>query len=85
MRVKRIDHDGPHQVFEVMIHQNENRMRVRACNLDEKKDYFEINVRSKEEIKKVLEQFENDYSKLAQNLRIMTDVMVLLNPVSISP
>ena len=51
-----------------------------ATNLVDTQDYFEIKVSGKDDIRKVIEKFGMDFNTIADSLRIMNDVMVLLNP-----
>jgi hypothetical protein len=53
---------------------------VVATNLDDTRDYFEIKVNGRDEVAKVLNKFSYSYELIAESLRIMNDVMVLLNP-----
>ena len=46
----------------------------------DKRDYFEINVDGTEEVNGVINRFDHNYLLIANSLRIMNDVMVLLNP-----
>lgn len=66
--------------FEVVIWHYADRMSIIAYNLNDKRDFFEINVDSNEEVQNVLKKFEFNYLLIADSLRIMNDVMVLLNP-----
>ena len=56
------------------------KFKVIATNLEDTRDYFEIKVDGTEEISRVMEKFHWDYNLIAESLRIMNDVMVLLNP-----
>jgi len=56
------------------------KFKVIATNLEDTHDFFEIKVNGEEEIVKVLEKFHYDFNLMADSLRIMNDVMVLLNP-----
>ena len=51
-----------------------------ATNLVDQRDYFEIKVNGPEEVQRVLDKFGNNLNTIADSLRIMNDVMVLLNP-----
>ena len=51
-----------------------------ATNLADTRDYFEIKVNGKDEIQKVMDKFQNNFDLIAESLRIMNEVMVLLNP-----
>ena len=51
-----------------------------ATNLVDTCDYFEIKVNGADEIVKVMEKFSADFELISSSLRIMNDVMVLLNP-----
>ena len=51
-----------------------------ATNIQDTRDYFEIKVNGQEEIARVLQKFQGDLNLIADSLRIMNDVMVLLNP-----
>lgn len=59
--------------------QNEMFLVV-ATNLEDTRDYFEIKVNGTEEVSKVMAKFSHSYELIAESLRIMNDVMVLLNP-----
>ena len=82
MRENKQDVPGPHQKFEVaMTHDKQKqKFKVIATNLEDTRDYFEIKVDGTEEISRVMEKFHWDYNLIAESLRIMNDVMVLLNP-----
>jgi len=56
------------------------KFKIVATNLKDTHDYFEIKVDGEEEIARVLEKFRYDFNLIADSLRIMNDVMVLLNP-----
>jgi len=56
------------------------KFKVVATNLEDTHDYFEIKVDGQDEIARVLQKFQWDYNLIAGSLRIMNDVMVLLNP-----
>jgi hypothetical protein len=56
------------------------RFLIVATNLVDTQDYFEIKVSGKDDIRKVIEKFGMDFNTIADSLRIMNDVMVLLNP-----
>ena len=60
--------------------QQRQKFKVIATNLEDTRDYFEIKVDGQEEISRVMEKFQWDYNLIADSLRIMNDVMVLLNP-----
>ena len=68
--------------FEVAITHShaEEKFLIVATNLADTRDYFEIKVTGAEEIAKVLEKFGMNFDTIADSLRIMNDVMVLLNP-----
>ena len=51
-----------------------------AVNLSDQRDYFEIKVEGSEDVEKVLNKFQYSYQMISQSLRIMNEVMVLLNP-----
>lgn len=72
----------PHQQFEVVInHDKQNeKFLVVATNLVDTRDYFEIKVNGHEEICRVMDKFQWNFDLIADSLRIMNDVMVLLNP-----
>ena len=53
---------------------------ILATNLDDSRDYFEIKVNGRDEIAKVMAKFQGNFNLIAESLRIMNDVMVLLNP-----
>lgn len=53
---------------------------VVATNLADTRDYFEIKVTGAEEIKRVMDKFQSNFDSICESLRIMNDVMVLLNP-----
>ena len=68
-----------------MTHDQERqKFKVIATNLEDTRDYFEIKVNGSEEIAGVMEKFQWDYNLIAVSLRIMNDVMVLLNPRMLS-
>ena len=56
------------------------KFKVVATNLEDTHDYFEIKVDGQDEIARVLQKFHYDFNLIADSLRIMNDVMVLLNP-----
>ena len=56
------------------------RFLVVATNLADTRDYFEIKVNGKDEIQKVMDKFQHNFDLIAESLRIMNEVMVLLNP-----
>eukprot|EP00354_Favella_ehrenbergii_P005309 CAMPEP_0170451924 /NCGR_PEP_ID=MMETSP0123-20130129/1002_1 /TAXON_ID=182087 /ORGANISM="Favella ehrenbergii, Strain Fehren 1" /LENGTH=140 /DNA_ID=CAMNT_0010713775 /DNA_START=1276 /DNA_END=1698 /DNA_ORIENTATION=- len=82
IRENKQDVPGPHQKFEVaMTHDKlRQKLKVIATNLEDTRDYFEIKVDGNEEIKRVMDKFHWDFNMIADSLRIMNDVMVLLNP-----
>ena len=82
MRENKVDHPGPHQRFEVVISNDEQSeiFLVVATNLEDTRDYFEIKVNGTDEVAKVMAKFSHSYELIAESLRIMNDVMVLLNP-----
>jgi len=77
-----MDLPGPHQQFEVAIthDQSNQKFLVVATNLEDTRDYFEIKVNGADEVAKVLGKFQFNFDLIADSLRIMNDVMVLLNP-----
>ena len=81
-RENKADGPGPHTEFTVVIHLNQGMLVIRATIVESTRDYYEIIVRGEDDVKKVLEQFGQNYNLIANSLRIMNDVMVLLNPVS---
>ena len=82
MRENKRDAEGPHQSFEVVITLDEDNEKflVVATNLEDTRDYFEIKVNGAEEISKVMAKFSSNFDLIAESLRLMNDVMVLLNP-----
>ncbi len=82
VRENKQDHEGPHQSFEVAITHDEanEKFLVVATNLADTRDYFEIKVNGGEEIKRVMDKFQANNDSICESLRIMNDVMVLLNP-----
>ena len=64
----------------MLIWHAEERMSIIAYNLNDRRDFFEINVDGKEEVNSVMKKFELNYLLISDSLRIMNDVMVLLNP-----
>ena len=56
------------------------KFKVIATNLEDTRDYFEIKVEGTDEISRVMDKFRWDFNVIADSLRIMNDVMVLLNP-----
>ena len=66
--------------FEVAIYHLPGKMSIIASNVNDKKDFFEINVEGTEDVDNVLKKFEFNYLLIADSLRLMNDVMVLLNP-----
>lgn len=79
-RVNKVDARGPHLQFEVSIALSPEVLLIRAYHLDTKDDFFEIKVEGQKEVKAVLNQFGYNYMFIARSLRIMGEVMVLLNP-----
>ena len=69
-------------MFEVAITYDEpnEKFLVVATNSEDTRDYFEIKVNGQEEIAKVLSKFHHNFDLIAESLRIMNEVMVLLNP-----
>ena len=66
--------------FEVRIDHTTTRLSIVSTNVKDRKDFFEINVDTAEEVENVLKKFDFNYLLIADSLRIMNDVMVLLNP-----
>ena len=52
---------------------------VRASNIEET---YEIDIKGQKNIKNVMKRFDNEYMMIVDNLRIMGDALVLLNPIS---
>ena len=52
---------------------------VRASNIEES---YEIDIKGQKNIKNVMKRFDNEYMMIVDNLRIMGDALVLLNPIS---
>jgi hypothetical protein len=52
---------------------------VRASNREET---YEIGITGQKNIKNVMKRFDNEYMMIVDNLRIMGDALVLLNPIS---
>ena len=53
---------------------------INAVSDNEKRDLFEIEINGMKKINFMLQQFQHDYSKIAENLRIIENRMVLVNP-----
>ena len=66
--------------FEVAIWHGQGKMSIIASNMQDKRDFFEINVDGQDDVEAVLKKFDYNYLLIADSLRIMNDVMVLLNP-----
>jgi len=64
----------------ITVDENAEMFLIVATNLADTRDYFEIKVNGKLEIKKVMGKFGMNFDTIADSLRIMNDVMVLLNP-----
>ena len=79
-RQNKQDFPPPHLRFEVHIWNTDDRMSIIAYNLNDRRDFFEINVDGKEEVDSVMKKFDFNYMLISDSLRIMNDVMVLLNP-----
>ena len=82
MRENKRDFPEPHQHFEVAITLDEQteKFLIVATNLDDQRDYFEIKVSGKSDVDKVMQKFSHNFNTIAESLRIMNDVLVLLNP-----
>jgi len=52
---------------------------VKVNNKDET---YEIDIKGHKNIKNVMKRFDNEYMMIVENLRIMGDALVLLNPIS---
>ena len=64
----------------VSIACNSSHLFIVAQNLADLTDYFEIKVNGVTEVENVMRKFESNLSTISRSLRIMNDVMVLLNP-----
>jgi len=86
IRENKKDQEGPHQQFEVAISLDDenHKFMVVATNLVDTRDYFEIKVNGEEDIMKVMAKFNSNFTLIAKSLRIMNEVMVLLNPKMLS-
>ena len=80
VRSNKQDQPPPHQNFRVSIQQFQETLVIVAVNLSDQRDYFEIKVEGSEDVEKVLNKFQYSYQMISQSLRIMNEVMVLLNP-----
>ena len=63
-----------------MISNYSDTLAIIATNLRDQRDYFEIKVQGQEEVQRVLTKFRFSYLLISESLRIMNEVMVLLNP-----
>lgn len=68
----------------VSIANNPSHLFIVAQNLADLTDYFEIKVNGVNEVENVLRKFESNLGTISRSLRIMNDVMVLLNPRMLS-
>ena len=49
--------------------------------MDHADETYEIEISGQKRIKTVMKQFDNEYLLIVDNLRIMGDALVLLNPI----
>lgn len=49
--------------------------------MDKLSDYYEIEIMGEKQIKGVMKQFNHEYMTIVDNMRIMGDALVLLNPI----
>ena len=55
--------------------------KIFAVRLDKPEENYEIEIQGSKRIKNVMKQFRHEYLAIVDNLRIMGDALVLLNPV----
>lgn len=79
-RHNKVDQPPPHAQFEVKIWNSGDKLCIIASNPKDMMDFFEINVDGFNEVEGVLKKFEYNYLHIVEQLRLMNDVMVLLNP-----
>ena len=79
-RQNKQDFAPPHAQFEVMIYNTADKLSIVAQNPTDRQDFFEINVDGVADVEAVLKKFNYNYIQIVDQLRLMNDVMVLLNP-----
>lgn len=75
--------DNPPQVYDITIFVEGAKnplFKIIATNIDNAQEEFEIEIAGQKKIKRVMQSFKHEYLKIVSNLRVMGDVMVLLNP-----
>ena len=55
--------------------------KIFAVRMDNTDEQYEIEIFGQKKIKTVMKQFGNEYMSIIDNLRIMGDALVLLNPI----
>lgn len=71
-------------LFEVQfqyIKTNKPIFKIHAFRIDRIEDLYEIDIQGHKNIKTVMKRFNNEYMMIVDNLRIMGDALVLLNPI----
>jgi hypothetical protein len=61
------------------------QFQILAQRLDKEDEQYEILIQGSRKIKHVMEQFDQQYVRIVEHLRIMADALVLLNPQSVPP
>lgn len=80
-----VEHFEKPPQFDVKFIYNKSRktvsFKIFAVRLDNIDEQYEIEIHGSKKIKSVMKQFGNEYMSIVDNLRIMGDALVLLNPI----
>lgn len=68
-------------IFQLVV-KKRLKMIIRAIEVEEEQDVFEIVINGQRKIDSILHKFSNDFINISNNLRIMRNRMILLNPVN---
>jgi hypothetical protein len=76
----------PKYDIQFLYHKQQNKQQtptflVTAQRVNKSEDYYEIEISGEKQIKGVMKQFNHEYMTIVDNLRIMGDALVLLNPI----
>lgn len=77
-------HDNP-PLFTIefqYIKTNQPIFKIYAARASNSEESYEIDIKGQKNIKNVMKRFDNEYMMIVDNLRIMGDALVLLNPIS---
>lgn len=82
-RSNRIDQLQP-TAFNVELYDNQMEFLIRVQSQEDETEHYQIKINGEANLQKIKSQFQGDYPKITESLRIMNNQLALLNPVSTS-